>query len=212
MPVNCPKSGASFAASFGGGGASSASQSGRAQERGRRRLLVRVARREQIGDEMAVLGRASRRAAAPIRPLERHEVEPVLPRADDGREPPLASGSRRSPPSPSTRRRRRTRHPRWQAVAERRSEKVFIVARDAGVLLPCAKLRREANRLRPVEIDATARHEVQLVAETAEQLALFAGRLVGTSSPRANDGVAVDARDGRISVDERRQDRQRVPW
>ncbi len=168
-------------------------------------LVVGGAGGEQVGDEVAVAAQPIGRQRRPSAPFQGDEIQPVLPRADDGArfralrgrlvpllrvalEEDVVSVAVDGEPRPKG------------ALGER-----VVVERDAGAaLLPAAQLRRESNRLGPIEIDAPARHQVQLVAESGEHLSLFAEAPGGHLIAEGDDHVSVDSRDRRVSVDEGR--------
>ena len=87
------------------------------QQRGGAELLVRAARRQQIGDEVPVPREPVGGQRRPPSALQRNEVEPVSPRAHDARS---LGALRRGPESLVARRRRRRGRARTRRRTRRR--------------------------------------------------------------------------------------------
>ena len=144
------------------------------QQRGGPEPLVRAASREQVGDEMPMSREPVGGQRRPASTLQRHQLS-RLARRGRPRQPRRAGGWTRRPPRRRTRTRRRTRRRRRQvASVETRSEKASLGLIAPLRFLPLSQLGGETNCLRSVEIDATSRHQIQLVAQAAQSLTLLA--------------------------------------
>ena len=188
-----------------------------AQQRRDAELLVGVARGEEVGDEVAVPREPVRREAAPSRPLRagtrsspsRHARTTAAASARFGgsrrrprRRRPARVSKTTSYASPSTlepRHERRAPRTPWRAPSPPLrfcQSRSFVAKRMASV--PSRSTRRPGTRF------SSSRRRRSASRSSSR-------RRVGARLPRGHDRVAVDARDGRIAVHQRRQDRERVP-